>query len=128
MNRAAELRRPPRVVWSALGHMVTLNNFDSTAKQLSVSGVGLNPHLTNASLLTDNVHIENGDKTVPRLLKYLIIVCSKYQTSRLKLLATIKNRQLDLHRHSVSLDVFDNSMKLGVVNVDVGNFHARNVA
>jgi hypothetical protein len=75
------------------------------------------------------VHIENGDKTVPRLLKYLIIVCVvKYQTSRLKLLATIKNRQLDLHRHSVSLDVFDNSMKLGVVNVDVGNFRARNVA
>ena len=110
----------PAATPAMLENMVILNNPDSTAKQLPVSGVGLNPHLAVSSRLTDNVHIKNGDKTVPRLLKYPVIVCVvKHQTSQLKLLPTLKNRKLYLKTHGVGFDVFDDSVKLCVVNVDV---------
>ncbi len=80
-------------------------------------------------MLANNVHIQNSNKAVPGLLKNLIIVSViKNQKSRLLLLAPLQNRQINLERHRPLLDVFDDSMKLRVVNVDVRNLHACNVA
>jgi hypothetical protein len=114
---------------AVLGHMVILNNSDARTEKLSVSSVGLNPHLSASTVLANDVHIQNRDKAVPGLLKNLIIVSViKNQKSRLLLLASLQNRQINLKRHRLLLDVFDDSMKLRVVNVDVGNLHACNVA
>jgi len=103
--------------------MTTNSNF--CAKQLSVSGVGLDANVMSPAIFSNNVHVENRHQAVPRLLKNLIIVCAiKNQKSRLKLLSTLKNRQLNLHRHNASFDVLNDPMQPSVVNVDVGNLHA----
>ena len=101
-------------------------NSDSCAKQLPVTGICFNTHSLPTPLLTNNVHIKNCHEAVPWLFKHLVVVgFIKNQKSRLLVLVALKDRQLNLHRHRISFNIFNDSMKLCVMNVDVGNFHAR---
>src|SRR5438552_2132420 len=106
-----------------------ITHSDPCAKQLSVSGVGLDTNLTPTPLLTDHMHVKNGHKSVPSLLGYLIIVCIvKNQKTRLLLLVSLKYRQINFHRQGVGLNVLDDSVKLGIVNVNVRNLHGHCVS
>ncbi len=80
------------------------------AKQLSVSGVGLEANPLPSSLLADNLHVENRRAALKRPFENLVAVnIIKNDNPGCKLVAVRTHRQLNLHRQRAALGFLDDS-------------------